>query len=376
MRTNEMTTILGGVGLGAALMYVLDPERGKRRRARVRDKLVSASNKTADALGTTARDMRNRAHALDVSRLFGSDSETSDQKLVARVRSKLGRVVSHPHAINVTANEGHVTLNGPILTHEVDDLLKAVSKVSGVNEIENQLEEHKQPDISALQGGKPRPGDRFEFLQENWSPAARVVAGATGGALTVYGFGRRDPLHIVLGTLGAGLLLRGLTNTDLKRLTGICAGRRAIELQKDINVAAPIDQVYSFWSDVENFPQFMSHVREVRAANGQSHWRVEGPAGMQVEWDAVITKQIPNKLIAWKTIKGASVAHAGIVRFDENDDGTTRVEVKLSYNPPAGAVGHALATALGSDPKRQMDDDLMRMKTTLETGRPPHDAAG
>jgi uncharacterized membrane protein len=120
----------------------------------------------------------------------------------------------------------------------------------------------------------------------------------------------------------------------------------------------------------------MTNVQEVRATEtGHSHWKVKGPAGTTVEWDAVVTKQVPNQLLAWKSMAGASVANSGIVRFDRNDDGTTRMKVRLSYNPPAGAMGHSVATLFGADPKHQMDDDLMRVKTLIETGNPPHDAA-
>jgi uncharacterized membrane protein len=97
--------------------------------------------------------------------------------------------------------------------------------------------------------------------------------------------------------------------------------------------------------------------------------------GMGVEWDAVITRDVPNELLAWKSVEGASVESAGIVHFTRNEDGTASVQVKLSYNPPAGAIGHAIAALFGSDPKTEMDADLMRMKSMLETGVPPHDAA-
>jgi uncharacterized membrane protein/osmotically-inducible protein OsmY len=375
---NRELTLLGGVGLGASLMYLLDPDRGNRRRALLLDKLTSAANKTPDAVGATARDLRNRARGLaaEVGSMFTSE-EVSDEVLVARVRSKMGRVVSHPSAIEVAAEQGHVRLSGLILAHELDDLLRCVSKVPGVVEVDNRLEVHKQAgDVPGLQGGRVRPGDRLDLLQENWSPATRLVAGAAGGALAVYGFSRRDPLSIALGTVGAGLLLRGLTNLEMKRLVGAGAGRRAVEIQKTINVAAPAERVYEFWSNFENFPRFMTNVREVRRnADGSSHWTVAGPAGVPLEWDAVVTRQVPNEMIAWKSVEGASVEHAGIVRFDPNEDGSTRVEVKLSYNPPGGAVGHAVAALFGSDPETEMDEDLMRMKSFIETGVRPGDAA-
>jgi uncharacterized membrane protein len=372
----QQLTMLGGVGLGAALMYAFDPDRGKRRRAGVRDKLVSATDKAADAVSATARDLRNRARGLYASSMSPNE-KAADQVLVARVRSKMGRVVSHPSAIEVSADQGRIALKGPILAHELNDLLTSVAKIPDVERVDNQLELHKQAgDLPALQGGTKRVGDRFELMQENWSPTARLLTGAAGGAAIVYGLSRRNPLCLLAGTVGAGLLLRGITNLELKRLTGISAGRRAVEIQKDINIAARVERVYEFWSNVQNFPMFMTNVQEVRATGeGGSHWKVNGPAGVPVEWEAIITEQIPNKLLAWKSVEGASVANAGIVRFDRNDDGTTRLEVKLSYNPPGGAIGHALAALLGADPKRQMDEDLVRMKTLIETGNPPHDAA-
>lgn len=374
----EVTLLVSGIGLGAALMYVLNPNRGRRRRALLRDQLVSAAHRTPDAIGTTARDLTNRARGLaaQAGSMF-SREEVSDEVLVARVRSKLGRVVSHPSSIEVTANQGRVTLSGPVLAHEVDDLLSCVSGVAGVADVENRLEVHEQAGgVPGLQGGRPRPGDRFELMQENWSPAARLLTGAAGGALAAYGLSRRDPLSLTLGAVGVGLLARGVTNLEMKRLVGAGAGRRAVEIQKTINLAAPVEQVYKFWSNVENFPQFMRNVREVRDhGNGMSHWVVAGPVGVPVEWDAVITRRVPNEVLAWKSVEGASVENSGFVRFESNADGTTRVQVHLSYNPPAGAIGHAVAALFGSDPKREMDEDLMRMKTLIETGQPPRDAA-
>jgi uncharacterized membrane protein len=108
--------------------------------------------------------------------------------------------------------------------------------------------------------------------------------------------------------------------------------------------------------------------------DGSSHWRVAGPAGQSVEWDAVTTQLIPNEVLAWKTTPGSTVEHAGFIRF-ERVNGGTRLDVKMSYNPPAGALGHTVAMLFGADPKTELDQDLLRMKTYLETGKTPHDAA-
>jgi uncharacterized membrane protein len=375
---NKGLTLVGGIGLGAALMYVLDPDRGRRRRALFRDQLVHAANILPDAIDATARDLSNRTRGLvaEVRSIFDND-EVPDEVLVDRIRSKMGRVVSHPHAIEVTANQGRVTLRGPVLTDEVDDLLSCVSSIKGVSDVDHQLKVHAQAgSVPGLQGGRPRPGHRFELMEENWSPTARLIVGAAGGGLAAYGIGRRDPLGIGLSVIGLGLLTRGVTNTEIKRLVGTAGGRRATEIQKNINVAAPVEQVYGFWTNYVNFPRFMTNVREVRdTGEGRSHWTIEGTGGVPVEWDAVITRRVPNEALAWKSVEGAAFENAGFVRFEPNPDGTTRVDVKLSCNPVAGEIGHVLARLFGADPKSQMHQDLMRMKMLVETGSLPSDTS-
>jgi uncharacterized membrane protein/osmotically-inducible protein OsmY len=378
-KMNREVALLGGIGLGATLMYLVDPDRGKRRRAIMRDKLARATHKVPDAISATARDISNRVQGMTAQATSAfSNEDVSDEVLVARVRSKLGRIVSHPSSIEVAATQGRVVLSGPVLAHETNDLLACVRAVPGVKAVDNLLDVHKQAgDVPGLQGGEPRSGDRFDLMQENWSPTSRLLAGAAGGALAVYGLSKRDPISLSLGAIGIGLIARGVTNLEMKRLVGLGAGRRAVEIQKTINIAAPVEQVYDFWKNFENFPSVMSNVQEVRDnGNGTSHWVVAGPMGVAVEWDAVITRDIPNELLAWKSVEGANVESAGMVQFGRNEDSTTSVQIKLSYNPPAGAIGHAIAALFGSDPKSEMDADLMRMKSMIETGVQPHDAAG
>src|SRR5918996_1274455 len=97
---NRQLALLGGIGLGATLMYLVDPDRGKRRRARMRDKLSSVTHKAPDAISATARDISNRMRGLAAQAASTFSSENvSDEVLVARVRSKIGRIVSHPSSI-------------------------------------------------------------------------------------------------------------------------------------------------------------------------------------------------------------------------------------------------------------------------------------
>lgn len=368
---------LAGFGAGLATMYLLDPTQGARRRALISDQFTRASTRLPQAFMATERDMFNRTQGLwaDITSLLTSD-DPADQVVEARVRSKIGRVCSHPHAIHVSANNGRVTLSGPVLADEVPAIVSTLEKIQGVNEIENALQEFDSPEgVSSLQGGGSREM-LSEFQQQNWSPTARFLAGTAGTAALAYSLAKRDLASLGVALAGAALLARSATNTEIKRLIGTGDGHDAVTVEKTIRVNAPPDVLFKLWSNFENFPLFMSNVLEVSNAGGNvSHWKVAGPAGIPVEWDAEVTKLVPNEMIAWKSIPGSTVANAGYVLFEPMSDDTTEVHVKLSYTPPAGTIGHFIAKAFGADPKTELDQDLMRMKTYLETGRIPHDAS-
>jgi uncharacterized membrane protein len=360
-------------------MYFLDPERGRRRRARVRDRLAHAAAISGDAAGATGRDVAHRASGV-AARVRGtlSRGRVDDRVLAERVRAQLGRLVSHPRALDVDAVDGVVTLRGPILQHEVQGLLNAIERVDGVREVVNALEEHRDArSIPALQGGSTPPGLQEDVWQRQWSPTTRLFTGTTGMALVGYGASRRTVPGVLMAAAGVGLLARAATNLETRRLTGIGARRRAVDVQKTITIDAPVEHVFEFWSTYQNFPRFMSHVLEVRPGTrpSQSHWTVAGPGGIPVEFDSEVSALVPNEMLAWRTIEGSSVAHSGMVRFEPTRDGRTRANVRMSYNPPGGWLGHGVAAVFGVDPKRSLDADLARVKTLLETGRPAHDAA-
>lgn len=149
-----ITGVALGAGIGAGLMYLLDPERGNRRRALVRDQLVHAKHKTGDVLRGTTADFGNRSKGLvhELRRKVRSE-EVDARTLEARVRSELGRLVANPSAVEVSATDQEVTLTGPVLREEVETLLSGVSSVPGVRDVRNRLDVHDSPgDVSALQG--------------------------------------------------------------------------------------------------------------------------------------------------------------------------------------------------------------------------------
>jgi len=370
--------ICGSLAAGAALTFIFDPEIGRRRRKIVGDKVSHSMRRLSSAADVTKRDFSNRTRGIlaGIRSLFSRDN-APDYIIEDRIRSRLGRVCSHPRALKVESDMGNVTISGPILEDELNDVIKTVCKTRGVQSVQDRLEPQRSAaGLPSLQGGLPPRGDVFDIARENWSPTTRLLAGGTGIGCMTYCLTKRDIPAILIGSVGFALFVRAASNLPARRLVGVGSGRRAIDVQKTININAPIDVVYAFWSNYDNFPLFMTHVKEVRdRGDGTSHWTVSGPAGSTVEWDACLTDFQPNCRIAWQSFPDATVANAGSVRFDENSDGTTRVSVRLSYNPPAGAIGHAVAALLGADPKTQLDQDLLRMKTLIETGRFPHDAA-
>lgn len=364
--------LLAGIGVGALAMYILDPDRGRRRRAIGRDRFLHVSRKFQHTAKVTMRDIRQRIRGVAAeTRSRFETAGTHDTVLQERVRSKIGRVVSHPHAIRVSSQNGAVTLEGPILSGELGKLVSAAESVPGVNRVVNRLEPHTASQgIPALQGGVERAGQRFELLQANWSPSARLIMAVAGLSLSLYGLRRRDGFGALWGIAGLGAAGRATTNLNLSGLLGIGNGRRGLSIQKTICIAAPVGEVYSYWRRFENFPRFMRHVRQVEnIGNDRSRWVASGPAGVLVRWEAVITSEIEDELIAWKSVENSKVETEGEVRFEPVGDNLTRLHVHMSYKPPAGAIGHALAWLSGTDPKRAMDDDLIRLKSLIENGR-------
>ncbi|WIG99220.1 SRPBCC family protein [Myxococcus sp. SDU36] len=363
---------IGGAGLGLGLMYWTDPRSGRWRRSHLQGKAVHAAHEAGGAVGVVARDLSQRSRGVYFESLRKLHREpVEDLILEERVRSALGRVCSHPGAIRVMARDGLVRLEGPILREELRRVLPRIGKVQGVHGVDNQLVPYAEGSAHpALQGGNMRSGESRLFFQEHWSPTERLFGALGGLTLTAWGLGRRG-LSGTLAALGGVVLgTRAFTNLGLRRLTGMGAGRRAITLHKDINVNAPVEEVFAFWREMQNFPRFMTHVDEViPGIEGRSHWKVRGPAGLHFEWDAVVTKFVPNKVLAWKSVEGTAVENLGVIHFESTPRGGTRVDIRLSYNPPAGAIGHAFAKLLGADPKKQMDDDLLRFKSLLERGR-------
>ena len=161
---NRTTTLLlTGAGTGAALMYFLDPLQGARRRAQARDQVTKLRHDAVDFSGKAWRDLvqRTRGVAAEARHRLHSGEPVDDETLTARVRSRLGHVVSHPRAIEVLVEQGRVTLRGEVPRVEQARLLRAVRAIPGVREVRDEMLPHVQTaDVPALQGGGPSRSGR------------------------------------------------------------------------------------------------------------------------------------------------------------------------------------------------------------------------
>ena len=142
------------------------------------------------------------------------------------------------------------------------------------------------------------------------------------------------------------------------------------EVDQSIAIARPAQELYEIWRDLESLPQILSHVKLVREETPtQSHWIVEGPLGTDIGWDSVITQDIPGKRLSWRSTEDADVDNEGSVEFlSEPGSLYTQMRVRMSYRPPAGALGKAVAVLFGKDPNGQVADDLQKFKENVEAG--------
>jgi uncharacterized membrane protein len=211
----------------------------------------------------------------------------------------------------------------------------------------------------------------------------RWISAVAAAAVTAYGLRRRRGRRILLPIAGA-LIGRAVSgrcavnqmlgrNTALDDLPSspVTSVRRGdgVRVDESIVLNRPRGEVYRFWRNLENLPRFMDHLEAVTVLDERrSHWTAKGPAGSRVEWDAEIHNEIPNELIAWRSLEGSEVDNAGSVHFMPTENGDTEVRVVLRYDPPAGKLGAAVARLFGEDPSRQVAEDLRRLKQVVEAG--------
>src|SRR5260370_11519690 len=215
---STLTKTMGAATVGGLLVYFLDPDTGRRRRALVKDRAVNFVKEADRAIGKASRDLSNPARGtVAEARSLLPFRDVSDEVLVEQVRARIGRVISYPHFVEVSARDAAITLSGAVLERELDDLVSTVSSLRHVLSVRNELKAYERPqDIPGIQqGAAPRT-----TAAPGWTPAARLAIGVPGGALALFGGGRRGVRRIAR-LAGVSLLARPFPHMNVTALLAI-----------------------------------------------------------------------------------------------------------------------------------------------------------
>ncbi len=218
-------------------------------------------------------------------------------------------------------------------------------------------------------------------VERNVSEPERWISVVAGSAIAAYGLKMRSLGGLVLAAVGGALVWRGATGRCMVyEAIGVSFAEggadhvsvpygRGIRVEKAVTINAPAEQLYAFWRNFENLPRFMNNLDKVEVRDSQrSHWWAKGPAGTKADWEAVIINEIPNELIGWRSIEGSRIDNAGSVHFTPIEGRGTEVKIVLRYDPPAGVLGATISKILGEDPAVNVQEDLRRLKTLIESG--------
>lgn len=206
----------------------------------------------------------------------------------------------------------------------------------------------------------------MDFRQQSSSRWQRWASILGGSALAAYGLKRRSLGGTAMAVVGGYIVYQGAVPYAEESTTELAVAR-------SVTVNAAAHDVYKFWRDLDKLPLFMRHLRSVAVQeSGRSHWVTRGPAGRNVEWDAMIVEERAPKRLAWRSLPGSDVEHEGSVEFrPASGDRGTEVHVRMLWRPPAGRFGAGIARLFGEHPERQIREDLRRFKMLIETGEIP-----
>jgi len=239
--------------------------------------------------------------------------------------------------------------------------------------------------------------DILTNTQTNVNPVERFISATTGGALLAYGMRQGGAFGVLLSILGGGIALRGVTghcqiydamgvdtnkgetesrnfssgNSKSKKsktfANGLLSGKAHVTKSLTINKSPA--ELYNFWRNFENLPQFMQHLESVKNTGEKtSHWKAKAPLGTSVEWDAELTSDQENERIGWRSLEGADIPNSGVVEFKPTRNRGTEVKVSLTYEAPGGVLGTLFAKLFGEEPSQQVYGDLYRFKSLMESG--------
>lgn len=208
---------------------------------------------------------------------------------------------------------------------------------------------------------------------------ASIFTGALGAALVLHGQSKRSPFYNALEINTSGQHAEWQRREDRNRFGQGRDGEQrpmpsnTIEIERAVTVDKPAGELYNYWRKLENLPNFMEHLKEVKQTEGnQSHWVAKLAGGLPVSWDAEIVEDVPGERIVWRTLPDSTVEQRGKVEFKPaNGERGTVVHVDIQYSPPGGIVGETFAQLLNGVTAQQVKDDIRRFKSLMETGEIP-----
>jgi len=215
--------LCSGMSAGALLMYVFDPQAGRRRRSLLHDKSIHYGRMLREGSLTTLSDVRNRLKGLraGLGSMTAGEGDVPDSVLESRVRSRLGRVISHPGWLEVKADHGEVVVAGHIPEREKSRLLATVVAIRGVRKVDEQAL------ITDPDDKVPLTERELRGHRAYWAPAERLGASLLGTCMGVFGMRRGRVLGNLMALAGLGLVLRGLSNVSLTELPKVARRQEA-----------------------------------------------------------------------------------------------------------------------------------------------------
>ena len=172
--------------------------------------------------------------------------------------------------------------------------------------------------------------------------------------------------------LAAGAVITAIAMPALLRgLRRLGAARRRVDLRMTIVIERPLGEVFEFCRDFENFPRIVDVLLSVEdSQDGRSHWAVRSPSGQVIEWDATVTKYVPNSVIAWSSVPGSAADASGLMRFSPLTEGTTRVDLTLTYVPLLTRLGEAVHALLTPTNTQRIRTEVANASETVAAAIP------
>jgi uncharacterized membrane protein len=178
---------------------------------------------------------------------------------------------------------------------------------------------------------------------------------------------RKRWVRIAAATTIAGVAVPAV----LRWLRRTGSARRSVDMRMTVVVERPVNEVFEFCRDFENFPKIVDVLLSVEdSQDGRSHWAVRSPTGQTIEWDAIVTKYVPNAVIAWESVPGSVVRAGGVMRFSPLSEKETRIDVSLTYQPLRTGLNEALHALVASPNASRIRGELMKAAREVSSAAP------